>query len=53
MPARSPFLPSADAPLRLRLVIGWGAFFLFVVAGIVFAWTLGRAVPALLNELAR
>ena len=53
MPARSPYLPPSDAPLRARLVLGWGLFFAFVIGGIVLAWTHGRSVPFALEFLSR
>jgi hypothetical protein len=49
MHPRSPFPRSADAPIRLRLLIGWGAFFLFVLVGLWFYVRLGDSAPALLE----
>jgi hypothetical protein len=53
MPPRTIFPRSADAPIRFRLAIGWGAFFLFVLAGLWFYARLGGTVPALLEVVPR
>lgn len=53
MASRSVFLPNSDAPVRLRLVVGWGAFFVFVVVGIGLVLVRGRAVPVLLDLASR
>lgn len=53
MPPRSIFPRSADAPIRLPLVVGWGVFFLFVLAGLWFYVRLGGAVPVLLEVVPR
>lgn len=53
MSERSPFLPSGDAPLSKRLVIVWGAFMAFVVAGVVIVLLRGRTVPILLDAMSR
>lgn len=49
MPARSPFPRSADAPLRARLVIGWGLFFAFALVGLWLFVRHGGSVPVLLE----
>lgn len=49
MPSRSPFPRTADAPLKPRLVIGWGVFFAFALAGLWFFVRHGTSVPALLG----
>jgi hypothetical protein len=51
MPARSPFPRSADAPLRARLVIGWGLFFAFALIGLWFFVRHGGSVPVLLQAV--
>ena len=38
---------SADAPVRARLVIGWGIFFLFAFVGLWFFVLHGGSVPSL------
>ncbi len=53
MPPRSLFLPNSDAPVRLRLVVGWGAFFAFVIVGIGLVLVRGRSVPVLLDLASR
>ena len=49
MTQRSIFPPTPDAPIRLRLVIGWGLFFLFVLAGLGLLWRHGASVVPLLG----
>ena len=49
MPPRSLFPPTSDAPVRVRLVMGWGLFFLFVMIGLWFFLTKGGAVPSLVD----
>ncbi len=49
MPPRSLFPPTADAPIKVRLVVAWGLFFLFVLAGIWLLWRDGASVPPLLD----
>lgn len=43
---------TADVPLRPRLVLGWGLFFVFFFAGLGAALWVGRAVPVLLDVMA-
>ncbi len=50
MPKRSPFVPAADAPLSLGLVIGWGVFMVFSLVGLAVALRLGGSVPILLES---
>jgi len=47
MSKRSSSSPPAEAPLRLRLVLGWSLFFVLVVLGIVYAFWHGPATPVL------
>ncbi len=53
MSERSPFLPKGDAPLSKGLVILWGAFMAFVLAGLVIVLLRGRSVPILLEAMSR
>jgi hypothetical protein len=53
MSQRSPFLPTGDAPLRARLVLGWGLFFALVIVGIGLVLMRGRSVPVLLDAMPR
>jgi hypothetical protein len=53
MSERSPFPPKGDAPLPARLVIVWGAFMAFVLAGLVIVLLRGRSVPILLEAMSR
>lgn len=49
MHPRSIFPRPADAPLRLRLVLGWGAFFLFALVGLWLYARHGGSVPVMLD----
>lgn len=52
MSQQTPRVPTADTPLRLRLLIGWSLLFVFVVVGLGAAIWSGRDVPVLLDVLA-
>ncbi len=53
MAPRSSFRPTADAPIRRRLVVVWGLFFAFVAVGVgLFLWQ-GDSLPVLLDLMSR